>query len=297
MPSQPSIEAPAPKAAPREDKRTEDKRTEDKRPDAAAPKAEQAGPGKDENPQSPAHKASSEPSIDREVDVLITMMQPFRYEGLDMDMPQLFAVLRYDAATPLKDGVEQPERQDLLGDVEEIRYLNRKAWGANVALTKPGLYQFAIEARPWWDAQNERFLRHFVKAILPVHGVEHGWRLPVGQRFEIVPLTRPFGLTLPAFFSGTALLDGKPLAQASVRMMRINMEKRPAPTPWHEDLAARTNAQGEFAFVLSQPGWWCCEAQAQDAPLKGSDGQPKPVRMSALLWLYVDSPVEPPKKR
>lgn len=238
-----------------------------------------------------------EPAINEEVDVLITMMRPFEHQGLAMDMPQLFAVLRYDAATPFKEGMAQPERRDLLGDVEEIRYLNQKAWGANVALAKPGLYQFVIEARPWWDAARDRFLQHYVKTVLPVHGVENGWELPVGQHFEIQPLTRPFGLSAPALFSGVALLQGKPLPGASVRMARINTDKQAAPTPWHEELAARTDNDGEFSFVLDQPGWWCCMAFTAGDPLKGPDGQPKPLELGALFWLYVDGPAAESRKR
>ena len=329
VPSQPSVEAPAPRPkaeapAKREDKK-DDKRPQEakapaakgdqpaeaaaKQPDQNGSEAKPAANGdavpadahsKGEQAQSTAQAAAqapAEPQIDEELDVLITMMRPFQYEGLVMDMPQMFAVLRYDSTTPIKDGVAQPERRDLLGDLEEIRYLNQKAWGANVALTKPGLYQFIIEGRPWWDAAHGRYLQHYVKTTLPVYGVERGWSLPVGQRFEIVPLSRPFGLTAPAMFSGTVLMDGKPLAAASVRMARINTEKRTVPTSWHEDIAARTNGKGEFSFVLNQPGWWCCMASIPGDPLKGPDGQPKPLQMGALFWLYVDSLSSETRKR
>ena len=330
VPSQPSVEAPSPRPkqdvpAKREDKKDEKRPQEakaatgkaDQPADSGAKQAEQTAaaeskpapngdaspaeaPAKPEQPQTAAPAAAPAPAeaqINEELDVLITMMRPFQYEGLVMDMPQMFAVLRYDSATPIKDGVAQPERRDLLGDLEEIRYLNQKAWGANVALTKPGLYQFIIEGRPWWDAAHGRFLQHYVKTTLPVYGVERGWSLPVGQRFEIVPLARPFGLTAPAMFSGVVLMDGKPLAAASVRMARINTEKRSVPTSWHEDIAARTNNKGEFAFVLNQPGWWCCMASIPGDPLKGPDGQPKPLQLGALFWLYVDSPASEARKR
>ena len=140
-------------------------------------------------------------------------------------------------------------------------------------------------------------MQHYVKTTLPVYGVERGWSLPVGQRFEIVPLSRPFGLTAPAMFSGVVLMDGKPLAAASVRMARINTEKRPVPTSWHEDIAARTNNKGEFSFVLNQPGWWCCMASIPGDPLKGPDGQPKPLQLGTLFWLYVDSISSEARKR
>ncbi len=328
VPSQPSIEAPAPKQKQDAPAKREEKKDE-KRPQEAKPapgKAEQPAdpngkqpeqaaapapegkpapsgeaapaeaPAKPEQAAAPA-SAPADQKIDEEVDVLITMMRPFQYEGLVMDMPQMFAVLRYDSATPVKDGLAQPERRDLLGDLEEIRYLNQKAWGANVALTQPGLYQFIIEGRPWWDAAHGRFLQHYVKTTLPVYGVERGWSLPAGLRFEIVPLSRPFGLTAPAMFSGVALMDGKPLAAASVRMARINTEKRSVPTSWHEDIAARTNNKGEFAFVLNQPGWWVCMASIPGDPLKGPDGQPKPLQLGTLFWLYVDSLSSEARKR
>ncbi|MCB6542245.1 conserved exported hypothetical protein [uncultured Desulfovibrio sp.] len=334
VPSQPSIEAPTPRPKQDAPAKREDKKDEKRQQDAktSSGKAEQpadaSGKQQEQAPAAPtaegkpasegkpapngeaapadapakpeqaaAAPAPADTQIDEEVDVLITMMRPFQYEGLVMDMPQMFAVLRYDSTTPVKDGVAQPERRDLLGDMEEIRYLNQKAWGANVALTKPGLYQFIIEGRPWWDAAHGRFLQHYVKTTLPVYGVERGWSLPVGQRFEIVPLSRPFGLTAPAMFSGVVLMDGKPLAAASVRMARINTEKRPVPTSWHEDIAARTNNKGEFSFVLNQPGWWCCMASIPGDPLKGPDGQPKPLQLGTLFWLYVDSISSEARKR
>lgn len=236
------------------------------------------------------------PAIDEQVDVLITMMRPFQNQGLVMDMPQLFAALRYDNASPVKDGLIQPERRDLLGDVEEIGYLDQKAWGANVALAHPGLYQFIIEGRPWWDATHGQFLQHYVKAMLPVHGVERGWDQPVGQTFEIQPLVRPFGLTAPALFSGVVLLHGKPLANASVCMSRINTEKRTVPTQWHEEMAARSDKAGQFSFVLNQPGWWYCIATAPGDPLKGPDGQPKALNLGAVFWLYVDGAADARKR-
>ncbi|MDO5484052.1 MAG: DUF4198 domain-containing protein [Desulfovibrionaceae bacterium] len=270
VPSQPSIETvPAPAA---------------KQPPAHAAK----------NKAAPQNGADASPASAAEVDVLITMMRPFQHQGLPMDMPQLFAVLRYDDNTPGKDGILYPERRDLLGDVEEIRYLEQRAWGANVALNSPGLHHFILEARPWWDAARQRFVQHYVKVTLPVHGQERGWNVPAGQRLEILPLTRPFGLTAPAVFTGQAVRNGMPMAGAPVRMFRINTDKRSVPTPWHEELAARADSNGQFAFVLNLPGWWCCQATMEDVPLKGPDGQPKPLELSALFWLYVDPAREKP---
>lgn len=223
-----------------------------------------------------------------EVDILLSMMRPFQHAGVSVDMPQLFAVLRHDADPAATAGGEMPERRDLLGDVEEIRYLDQKAWGANVALDKPGLYQFIMEGRPWWDQERQIFLRHQAKVTLPVQGVDRGWNEAAGQSFEIVPLTRPFGLCAPALFSGRVLLDGKPLADAPVRMVRINADGATPTGPWREAMAGISNTAGEFSFLLAQPGWWCCEALTDGAPLKGPDGELKPVQRAALFWLFVE---------
>lgn len=231
----------------------------------------------------------SAPDIDRkdkslEVDMLMTMMEPFQNSALSMDMPQMFAALRYEKE------MEAPERRDLLGDIEEITYMGIKAWGANIAIEKGGLYQFIMETRPWWDKEEGLYIQQLCKVILPVLGIDYGWNIPAGLGFEIVPLSRPFGLTSPAFFSGRAQLLGKPQANIPVKMGRINIEKKSALTPWHEELVSVTSQSGEFVFLLNQPGWWFCEAQIPGDPIKGSDGEMKPVRFGSVIWLYVDAP-------
>lgn len=237
--------------------------------------------------KNPKNEVAADAAYIPEVDILITMMKPYEHAGLDMDMPQMFAWLAY-----FKDSNAEspgPERKDLLSDVEEIRYLDKKAWGANVALEKPGLYQFIMDAKPWWDAENDIYLQQHAKVILPVLGVSEGWNSPAGQTFEILPLTRPFGLVAPALFSGRVLLDGKPFANAPIYMGRINTAKAEDKAQWHKRLEAVSDSSGQFAFVLNQPGWWYCEAEIPGSPLKGPDGQLKQVARSAILWLYIGS--------
>lgn len=222
----------------------------------------------------------------REVDILFSMMDAYEQTAMNMDMPQMFASLRYSP------GMDKPERVDLLGDMEEIRYLDKVAWGANVALEKPGLYQFIMEGRPWWDAKNDVYIQHQAKVLLPVEDMETGWHLPAGQALEILPLSRPFGLASPAIFSGIVIKDGKPCANVPVYMGLMNTNQLKVPSIWHKKIEARSNVNGQFSFLLNQPGWWYCEATVNGDPLKGPDGQIKPVLRSALLWLYVDPPLE-----
>lgn len=236
-------------------------------------------------------------AIDEEVDLLITRMDPFRHEGRSMSMPQLFAVLRFDSHTPRKDNVLQPERRDLLGDVEEISYLETQAWAANVALDKPGLYQFIIETRPWWDKVAQRYEQHYVKSFLPVYDVEDGWYEAAGLPVEILPLARPFGLTAPCAFSGRVVEHGQPRAGVVVRAGRINTDDQKVPTHWHEELVVRTDERGQFTLVLPRAGWWCCMAEMAGTPLKGPDGDTRPLRIGSGVWFYVDSPDQPRQAR
>lgn len=225
--------------------------------------------------------------INQEVDMLIAGMDLFRHEGMDMDMPRIFTVYRFDHEARLR---EKPvARDDLLGDIEEISYLGKKAWGTNVGLSRRGLYQISIETRPWWEQARQGYEQQIVKTMLPVYGEDWGWHLPVGLSFEIVPLVCPFGLTAPAYFSATVLVDGKPEKDLHVEIQRINTDNAKAPTRWQESITERTNAAGEFGAVLNRPGWWSCRAYRAGAPLKGPNGKPAPLRTSTVFWLYVDS--------
>ena len=80
-------------------------------------------------------------------------------------------------------------------------------------------------------------------------------------------------------------------------MDRIRTEKKTGPLPWQHDLEARTNADGQFTFTPGAPGWWCCVVEVPGQPLKGPDGQPTPLILGSVLWLYVDAAEQPDKNR
>ena len=231
----------------------------------------------------------AKPVIDEETDVLITMMEPFAHKGLAMDRPQSFTVLYFNQGQPKKDGHLVPERLDLLGDVEEILYLGQRAWGANVGIDHPGLYQFLMETKPWWNEREQKFVQHLVKVMMPVLGQAAGWDEAAGLSLEIVPQTRPFGLLAPTLFTGKVLANGQPLADHLVYLGRINTDGQKVPTSWHETSVAKTNHEGLFSFAINKAGWWYCLAPIAGAPLKGADGQPKELELATIFWFYADN--------
>ncbi len=268
-----------------------------------------------EQPPHPAEKNKESKSADknknstpeeRQMDVLIALTEPDAPQGVDMDMPQMFAVIRYyESPAPVdkekqdkqETGGTTPHREDLLGELEEIRYLDKKAWAVNVPLNQVGLYQLITESRPWWDEQRDLFQQHFVKTIVPVYGGADGWDKPAGLKFEIVPLTRPFGTVAPGLFTGKVLLSGEPLADAYVKIARINTDRTAAASPWQSEQVVKTNAEGIFSFVCPVPGWWGFMALAEGDPLKSADGQPKKLEMGAELWVYMDEARAPKNSR
>ena len=235
---------------------------------------------------------------EKQMDVLLTLVDPFTHRSFDMDMPQMLAVTRIVPMTEEEKAIElknhgktatlKSQREELLGELEEIRYLGKKAWAAHVSLENPGLYQLMTETRPRWDEERRIFEQQFIKTILPVYGLERGWDHPAGIKFEILPLTRPFGLLAPALFTGRVILSGAALANTPVLATRLNADKRGVPTEWHTAQVVKTNAAGEFSVICPLPGWWAVTATTAGESLKGPDGQPAPLELGAVLWVYVD---------
>lgn len=219
-----------------------------------------------------------------QADILISLMEPWLYENIDMDMPQMFALFEpFDGENP-----GSLERRDLLGDLEEIRYLDKKAWSANVAISKSGPHIFVLESKPWWDEKNLKYRQYLAKSIIFSGGEDNGWNQPVALALEIVPLTRPMGLYSPCLFSGVVLHNGKPAANIAVTVGHVNENGLKPATPWHEAMRVMTNSGGQFNVILNDPGWWYCEAAMPGEPLKGGDGEMKPLDLSSVFWLYVD---------
>lgn len=237
-----------------------------------------------------------------QMDVLVSLVEPQAHTSIPMDRPQMFAVIRRSLAMSEnakgnETAVPMAIREDLLGNLEEIQYLKKTAWAANVPLSIPGLYQLITESRPWWNASDNNFIQQFVKTTVPVFGEALGWDEPAGLKFEILPLTRPFGNVAPAHFRGKVTLSDTPLPDCYVKITRHNTEERPFTSPWHESQLVKTDGQGIFSFVCPLPGWWGFMAVTQGDPLKGPDGQIKPLEMGAVLWMYVDEALPLNRKR
>lgn len=226
------------------------------------------------------------------MDLLLAQLHPAQPEGLSMDMPQRVAVARLFKETQEGGEARTPALQthweEYLGDLEEIRYLQKKAWVLHLPIAQAGLYQIVVETRPRWEAERDHFRQDFVKLEVPVQRVAAGWERPAGLSVEIVPLTRPFGLLSPALFTGQVVCGGAPAAHTPVSIIRFNNDRLRFPSSWHEEQEVVTDERGIFSFVCPLSGWWAFTALTEGDPLKGPDGQSKPLLRGATLWIYVD---------
>lgn len=232
--------------------------------------------------------------------------------GVPLELPQSFSVLRHrktdelppvqpvddenkaDAATQAKQPLAQ-ERSEHLSTLEETTAYNAPAWTTEVALPHAGVYQFIVETKPAWTPVSNRFVQHTAKALHSGQDSTLYWDQPAGLDFEIIPLTRPFGLCAGMSFSGQALQSGKPLSGAFVEaawLPQDNTAQRKrtgklSHTPMQE---IRTTDDGAFTFTLPWAGWWSFSSVIPGGdPLRDPSGQMKPVDRKTTLWVHVET--------
>lgn len=133
---------------------------------------------------------------------------------------------------------------------------------------------FTVDQRGDWivyakyEDEGEKLI-DYVKAVIHCGEEEWvGWDAEVGQKAEIVPFTRPYGLEEYFVFTGKALYDGSALSDADVEVEMYHTEAEgaavvkeaeemfPYDPPMMFTRVTKTDAAGEFAYTLDEPGIW-----------------------------------------
>jgi uncharacterized GH25 family protein len=156
-----------------------------------------------------------------------------------------------------------------------------------------GDYTFVLNTPPIWMDEDQEFLQDTVKVVLHVQA-QKGWDAVTGQDFEMVSLTRPYGLLPGMVFQAKvndkarADLGGKAGSDLLVEVERYN------PTPPKElppdefiTRTAKTDPNGVATCTLTEAGWWSITAQKQSGK-KERNGNTYPVRQRTTLWVFVD---------
>ncbi|MEG2004911.1 MAG: DUF4198 domain-containing protein [Bilophila sp.] len=242
--------------------------------------------------------------------ILLGAVEPFFGQGIALERPQAFTALRHSGETV--------DRSEHLSVLEETTAYGARGWTTEIALPHPGVYHFIMHTKAGWVPEQNRFVQYITSTQVPVQGSSEGWDKPVGTGFEIVPLSRPFGLCAGMGFTGQVLQDGKPLPGALVDITRLTTSVKPDVKPEvkadvkadakqeakaeaaKQDARARQNAaflpiqqvktdsQGVFTFGCPVPGWWAFASSMSGDPLQDPEGKLKPLEIKTVLWIYMD---------
>ncbi len=197
----------------------------------------------------------------------IAFMHPFEQSAMDMEAPKIYLNNR---KTPL------PLTQTIK--------LDRKAWRSSYTIKTPSVYRFFVEPQPYFESAEEKFIVHIPKVIIGAFGMQEGWDEPIGLKYEIVPLTKPFGLYVGNQFRAKVLHDGKPAPDVEVEVELYNVFGLQAPTEAHITQIVKTDANGIFSFTMNHKGWWGFAALIEEGSLE-HEGRSYPVENGALMWI------------
>ncbi|MDD4330086.1 MAG: DUF4198 domain-containing protein [Aliarcobacter sp.] len=198
----------------------------------------------------------------------ISFVHPFEQTGMVMEKPEVFV----------------NSKNNKLNLIQTIKF-NQKAWSSSYEIKTPGVYKFFVQPQPYFEPSEEKFISHVPKLIISSFGLEDGWDEPIGLKYEIIPLIKPFGLYAGNLFQGKVLHDGKPAINTEVEVELYNEFGLKAPTDSHITQVVKTDANGVFSFVMNHKGWWGFAALIEEGELKYTDGKNYPVENGALIWV------------
>ena len=211
----------------------------------------------------------------KKIKVVFSFSHPFEMQGMDLERPLEISVV--------VNGKKEALNQELI----QTKVMRHKAWEVTYRLKRPGVYQFYMIPRPYWEPAEDKYIVHYTKTIVAAFGDEEGWAEPVGLRTEIVPLSRPFGLYSGNLFQGVVLLDGKPVPYAEVEVEYYNQDGRAeAPSDYMVTQVIKADANGVFSYAVPRPGWWGFAALNTAPERLKHKGEEKEVELGAVIWVY-----------
>jgi cobalt/nickel transport protein len=208
------------------------------------------------------------------ITVVCSFSHPMEVKGMTMEKPAAFGVM--------VDG----KKSSLLNSLKPTKVMGHKAWTLQYRIKRPGVYQFYMEPKPYWEPAEDCYIIHYTKTIIGAFGAEDGWDAPVGLKTEIIPLTRPFGLYAGNLFQGQVLLNGKPVPGAVVEIEYYNRGQRAIPpTDYMITQVIKADKNGVFTYAVPRPGWWGFSALSTSDKKIKYKGEPKDVELGAVLWV------------
>jgi cobalt/nickel transport protein len=204
---------------------------------------------------------------------------PFEHRLMQMDRPVEAGVFF------------EGKKSSMMGELIEAKSGNFSFWRAKHQLKEPGVYQFYVDPKPYFEPAEGVFIRHITKTLVDVGGANEGWDEPIGLKAEIVPLSRPYAVYTGNIFSGQVLYKGKPAAGVIVEVGIDDGvgKKLGNPDELITAYSVKTDANGVFHAAMPFDGWWGFAALIEDDQELKHEGKSYPVELGALIWVKTQS--------
>lgn len=225
------------------------------------------------------------------VPVALVFTHPFEAgHTMDMGKPEQFFAVR-------SRGENEPQKIDLLNSLKPMTWTSLtnsgKAWETEVSL-RGGDYIFCLVPEPYYEKEEDAYIKQSTKMIVNVGGEPGAWMEPVGLPVEIVPLSKPYDRWTGNVFQGKVLLNGKPVPGAEIEIEYMNHEpeldkkafaKKAAVEAPQDAFVLQTifaDDNGVFTFGIPKAGWWGFAALDLDPDFTYKD---KKCSRDAVIWL------------
>lgn len=209
---------------------------------------------------------SSQENSNLKIDAMF--IHPFEQTGMTMEKPF---------------GIYLESKENPLALLETTKFSN-KAWSTNYQIKKPGVYKFYTQPQPYFEPSEEKYISHVPKIVVSAYGIEDGWDEPLGLKYEIIPMVKPFALYSGNLFQGKVLHNGKIAPNVEVEVELYNEFGLKAPSDAHITQVVKTDANGVFSFTMNHKGWWGFAALIEEGE-KEYKGKSYPIENGALIWV------------
>lgn len=191
------------------------------------------------------------------------------------------------------------KRVDLSSELTSATMGGQPAFTAKHTMKEAGAHIYFLEPEPYWEAAENVMVVHYTKLILNSCNAKlrtesemgwenwEGWDTLVGFPVEIEPTLQCTSLWTGSAFTGIVRVDGKPAPNCRIEVEYFNeMGAVKLPNNSYLTHILRTNAQGEFVYVLVRAGWWVFTAIPQTTQKTASPGGKEvDLEMGGVLWV------------
>ncbi|RAK10585.1 cobalt/nickel transport protein [Halanaerobium saccharolyticum] len=195
---------------------------------------------------------------------------------MKMDKPQKFAVINKGRET------------DLTSELVSFEYFGSQSWKTTYQTKAPGDYLFYLEPAPYYESGEDAYITQYTKVVVNKMGMPSDWDREIGQKAEIVPLARPYGLWTGNNFRAIVKKDGEAVPYAEVEVEYLNAGsfsglngagiKVPADSFYTQ--VVKTDKNGVFSYSIPKSGWWGFAALLEGEKIEGKDHE-----IGAVMWV------------